>query len=30
MLEMIKEVYASPKGAVEKITEIYMQGQQKS
>jgi hypothetical protein len=30
MLEMIKEVYASPKGAVEKITDIYMQGQQKS
>lgn len=30
MLEMIKEVYSSPKGAVEKITEIYMLGQQKS
>jgi tripartite-type tricarboxylate transporter receptor subunit TctC len=30
MLEMIKEVYSSPKGAIDKITEIYMLGQQKS
>lgn len=30
MLEMIKGVYGSPKGAVDKITDIYMQGQQKS
>ena len=30
MLDMIKDVYSSPKGAVDKITEIYMMGQQKS
>jgi tripartite-type tricarboxylate transporter receptor subunit TctC len=29
MLAFVKKIYASPKPAVEKITEIYMQGQQK-
>ena len=27
MLEFVKQIYASPKPAVEKITAIYMQGQ---
>jgi hypothetical protein len=29
MLALVQKIYASPRPAVEKISEIYMQGQQK-